>query len=78
MDVARSTATGTDPRQRWNGRPQATLSDRESAAFDHWLDALGRYRAVAPEAAEAASLKGDVDRLWLAYELAVDQAQEPT
>lgn len=70
-------STRSATRQTYNGRPQTTLSDAQYAAFDAWLTALGHYRAGGPDGRTASALKDDVDRLWLAYERAVDEAQEP-
>jgi hypothetical protein len=51
--------------------------DGVSAAFHAWQEAQARYLAADPAAPEAANLHGEVDRLWAAYETAVDLAEDP-
>jgi hypothetical protein len=66
------------PDERLNQLTRAAMGARASSevtvAFRTWLDAQARYRAVDPEAPSAEGLRREMDRLWVAYEAAVDEA----
>lgn len=66
------------PDERLNQLTRAALGARgsstETAALSAWLDAQARYQAVDPESPSAEGLRREMDRLWIAYEAAVDAA----